>query len=66
MTLTVVEVSSSITDPPAESILGQMTSNPEVRPRNNFQRGGPEVGFEEMCLDGPTPLTDISLKSVSG
>src|ERR1700736_1414024 len=27
---------------------------------------GPEVGFEEMCLDGPTPLTDISLKPVSG
>ena len=30
MTLTVVEVSSSITHPPAESILGQMTSKPEV------------------------------------
>jgi hypothetical protein len=29
MPLTVIDVSSSITHPPAESILGQMTSKPE-------------------------------------
>lgn len=28
-----------------------MTGYPEVMPPNNFQRRGPEVGFEEIAID---------------
>jgi hypothetical protein len=43
-----------------------MTGKPEVMLRMDSQRRWPEVDFEEMCIDGPTPLTDISLKPFMG